>query len=91
MAFSLGSNARRGAFRPARSDSPSRHRSTTAAASGGYQGQVDAFGVFCPDDSKCYLIPIADLPLSRQAHLRLIPARNAQSKGVRWAQEYELQ
>lgn len=57
----------------------------------GYHGQVDAFGVFCPDNNKCYLIPIADLPLTRQAHLRLVPARNAQSKGLRWAQEYELQ
>ena len=56
-----------------------------------YRGQIDAFGVFCPDNNKCYLIPISDLPLTRQAHLRLTPARNSQVKGVRWAQEYELQ
>lgn len=56
-----------------------------------YRGQIDAFGVFCPDNNRCYLVPIDDLPLARQAHLRLTPARNGQCKGLRWAQEYELQ
>ncbi|MGH9782870.1 MAG: group I intron-associated PD-(D/E)XK endonuclease [Terriglobia bacterium] len=55
-----------------------------------YRGQIDAFGVFCPDNAKVYIIPIDDLPLVREAKLRLAPPRNAQVKGIRWAAEYEL-
>jgi hypothetical protein len=55
-----------------------------------YRGQVDAFGVFCPDNAKVYIIPIGDLPLVREAKLRLTPPRNSQVKGIRWAAEYEI-
>jgi hypothetical protein len=55
-----------------------------------YRGQIDAFGVFCPDNEKVYIIPIADLPVAREARLRLKPARNSQVKGIRWAARYEI-
>jgi len=55
-----------------------------------YRGQVDAFGVFCPDNEKVYIIPIDDLPLAREAKLRLTPPGNAQVKGIRWAARYEI-
>jgi PD-(D/E)XK endonuclease len=55
-----------------------------------YRGQVDAFGVFCPDNDKVYIIPIDDLPLVREAKLRLTLPRNSQVKGVRWASVYEI-
>ena len=55
-----------------------------------YRGQVDAFGVFCPDNEKVYVVPIDDLPLIREAKLRLTPARNSQVKGIRWAANYEI-
>ncbi|MGH2360956.1 MAG: group I intron-associated PD-(D/E)XK endonuclease [bacterium] len=55
-----------------------------------YRGQVDAFGVFCPDNEKVYIIPIDDLPLVREAKLRLTPPENAQVKGIRWAAKYEI-
>lgn len=55
-----------------------------------YRGQVDAFGVFCPDNKKVYIIPIGDLPLVREAKLRLAPPRNSQVKRIRWAAEYEI-
>jgi hypothetical protein len=55
-----------------------------------YRGQVDAFGVFCPDNEKVYIIPIADLPLVREAKLRLTTPRNSQIKGIRWAAKYEI-
>jgi len=55
-----------------------------------YQGQIDAFGVFCPDNGKTYIIPIADLPLVREAKLRLTSPGNAQIKGIRWAARYEV-
>ncbi len=46
-----------------------------------YHGQVDAFGLFCPDNHKTYIIPIVDLPLVREAKLRLTSPRNSQVKG----------
>lgn len=55
-----------------------------------YRGQIDAFGVFCPDNGKVYIIPIDDLPLSREAKLRLAPPGNSQVKGIRWAAKFEI-
>jgi hypothetical protein len=55
-----------------------------------YRGQIDAFGVFCPDNEKVYIIPIDNLPLVREAKLRVTPTRNSQVKGIRWAAEYEI-
>jgi len=55
-----------------------------------YQGQVDAFGVFCPDNQRTYIIPIRDLPLVREAKLRLASPKNSQVKGIRWAAQYEI-
>lgn len=55
-----------------------------------YQGQIDAFGVFCPDNDKTYIIPIVDLPLVREAKLRLASPGNSQLKGIRWAARYEV-
>ena len=55
-----------------------------------YRGQIDAFGVFCPDNEKVYIIPIDDLPLAREAKLRLTSPGNSQFKGIRWAAKYEI-
>ena len=55
-----------------------------------YRGQIDAFGVFCPENEKTYIIPIAELPLIREAKLRLTPPKNLQVKGIRWAAKYEI-
>jgi hypothetical protein len=55
-----------------------------------YRGQIDAFGVFCPENGKVYMIPIEDLPLVREAKLRLTPPKNLQVKGIRWAAKYEI-
>jgi hypothetical protein len=55
-----------------------------------YRGQVDAFGVFCPDNEKVYIISIDNLPLVREAKLRLTPPGNSQSKGIRWAADFEI-
>ncbi|MGH8648785.1 MAG: group I intron-associated PD-(D/E)XK endonuclease, partial [Burkholderiales bacterium] len=46
-----------------------------------WSNAFDAFGVFCPDNEKVYIIPVADLPLAREAKLRRAPPRNAQVKG----------
>jgi hypothetical protein len=55
-----------------------------------YQGAVDYFGVYCPDNGKVYLVPIAELPTRRGCHLRLDPPMNNQKRGIRWARDYEV-
>ena len=55
-----------------------------------YRGQIDAFGVFCPENEKVYIVPIDDFPLVREAKLRLSPPGNSQVKGIRWAAKYEI-
>jgi hypothetical protein len=56
-----------------------------------YRGDVDHFAVYCPERTAAYLIPIADLPLKRQAHLRVDPPRNNQRRGIRFAADYEIE
>jgi hypothetical protein len=55
-----------------------------------YRGQVDYFGVHCPETGGVYLVPIADLGLRSQAALRVVPARNNQRTKVRLAIDYEI-
>ena len=56
-----------------------------------YQGAIEYFGVYCPDNGKVYLVPIRDVPTVRAAYLRLTPAKNNQQKRIiRWAEDYEV-
>jgi hypothetical protein len=55
-----------------------------------YQGQVDYFAVYCAETGGVYLIPISDLPLRRQAALRVDPAKNRQQKRIRPAEDYQI-
>ncbi len=55
-----------------------------------YRGQIDYFAVFCPETRRSYLIPIAEVPLKRQARLRVHPARNNQQLGIRFAADFEI-
>jgi hypothetical protein len=55
-----------------------------------YAGEVDYFAVYCTETGRVYLIPIGDLPLGWQAHLRVDPPRNNQRKRIRLANTYEL-
>ena len=52
-----------------------------------YRGEVDLFGVYSPELDQVFMVPVGDVPL-RLGHLRLRPARNVQSKGIRWAADY---
>jgi hypothetical protein len=54
-----------------------------------YRGQIDYFAVYCPAVGKVYLVPVDHVGTS-SAMLRLLPTRNKQEKGVRWAKDYEL-
>ena len=56
-----------------------------------YRGQIESFGVFCPQNGRTYLVPMASLAASDStARLRLRPARNGQRAGVRLAEEFDI-
>ncbi len=55
-----------------------------------YEDQIELFGVYCPDNDKVYLIPIADASSHGTCFLRLDPPKNNQRKGIRWAADYEV-
>lgn len=61
----------------------------TCSAGRDYRGEVDFFGVYCPDNDKCYLVPCSHVGRT-VAHLRVIKTRNGQSKGIRFASDYEI-
>jgi hypothetical protein len=55
-----------------------------------YHGDIDYFGVYCPETEGVYLIPIVDLPMRRRGNLRFEPAKNNQRKFIRHAAKYEI-
>jgi len=56
-----------------------------------YQGQVDAFGVYCPQTGGVYLVPmLAVAACGTMSALRLSAPRNNQSTGIRYARDYEV-
>jgi hypothetical protein len=55
----------------------------------GYRGQVEAFGVYCPDNGEVYFVPVEDVPTTGCC-LRVDPPRNHQKKGIRWAKDYRI-
>ena len=54
-----------------------------------YEGEADFFGVYCHELRSTYLIPVTDVP-TNVAHLRLVPSKNNQRKGIRWADDYRI-
>jgi len=54
-----------------------------------YDGEIDAFGLWCPGLRKAYLVPIAHAP-AQGGHLRLTPPANNQRARVRYAADYEI-
>jgi hypothetical protein len=55
-----------------------------------YRGLVDLFAVYYPPNRGVYLVPVKDAPECGQCYLRLRPARNGQTHGVRWAADYRI-
>ncbi len=56
-----------------------------------YVGQVEAFGVFCPQNGKVYVVPIGSIAArASKGRLRLTPARNGQIRRVNPAKRFEL-
>ena len=54
-----------------------------------YKDQIDYFAVYCPENRAVYLIPVSHAGIS-QMNLRLVPTKNKQGRGVKWAKNYEL-
>lgn len=56
-----------------------------------YAGQVDAFGVYCPQTRCSYLVPVTALVDCRLfATLRIQPAKNGQRSRTRRAEEFAI-
>lgn len=56
-----------------------------------YKGEVDYFGVYCPQLDKCYLIPEEDVfPSGIGITIRIDPPRNNQTSRAHWAKDYEI-
>jgi len=61
----------------------------TTHGSKNYKDQIDYFAVYCPENREAYLVPIAHAGVS-QMNLRLVPTKNKQEQGVKWAEDYKL-
>jgi hypothetical protein len=55
-----------------------------------YRGEVELFGVYCPDNGKCYLVPVGNVG-PNQGFLRVNPPRNGQKTRILWAEDYEIE
>ena len=53
-----------------------------------YQGVIDFFGVYCPENDCVYLVPIDVVTTTCICTLRVTVAKNNQSKRIRWAKDY---
>lgn len=54
-----------------------------------YQGEIEAFIVYCPQNDKCYWISVDDVGVS-ETYLRIEPTKNNREQGIKWAKHYEL-
>ena len=54
-----------------------------------YRGEVDFFGVYCPDNGKVYLVSVNDVPTTG-AFLRVEAPKNGQRTRINWAAQYEV-
>jgi hypothetical protein len=66
----------------------SSHTHRGGAATRTYCGEIDFFGIYCPQVDRCYLIPASEI--NTCGNLRVKPPRNGQTRGIRWATDYAL-
>jgi len=56
-----------------------------------YSNEIDFFGVYCPDNDTVYLVEIESIKeCGAAATLRLSPPKNNQTKGIRYAKDFEF-
>ena len=51
--------------------------------------EIDLFGVYCPDNHRCYLVPVTEATRT-ECSLRIDPPRNSQRTRIRWAEMYQI-
>jgi PD-(D/E)XK endonuclease len=66
-----------------------RNYSQTGAGTKAYGKSVDAYGVYCPQNGKCYLVP-AKVCAGFITTLRVEEAKNNRRKKIRLAAKYEI-
>ena len=52
--------------------------------------EIDAFGIYCADLDRCYLVPIDVLAGQGMLNLRLHATANGQRAALHWAADYEF-
>jgi len=55
----------------------------------GYDGDIDAFCVYCPDYNDIWWIDVEESTKDTMI-LRIEPTSNGQTKGINWAEDFEL-
>jgi hypothetical protein len=53
-------------------------------------GEIDAIAAYCPDNERCYYLPIDWVAGRRQVLLRVAPTQNNQRLGIHWAEDFEF-
>ena len=72
------------------------HTRTSRLTSAGHvrttysSAEIDAIAAYCAELDECYLLPISEVEGQQLVHLRLHPARNNQTAGVKMAAEYRF-
>ena len=71
---------------------PRTNRTTPAGyVSGTYSiEEIDAVAAYCQALDEVFVLPIEEIDGQSYVHLRLVPARNNQTMGVKWAAQYTL-
>jgi hypothetical protein len=54
-----------------------------------YRGEVDYFGVYCPETGQAYLVPV-EVVGDRTGQLRVEEPKNGQIQKIHWARDYVL-
>ncbi len=78
---------RNGVVRFSTSSSLAHHRSGKTRIT--YDGQIEAFGVYCPDNDDVYVVPIS-VTGKAECVLRVESTKNGQASGVNFASAYRL-
>jgi hypothetical protein len=55
-----------------------------------YRGRADLFAVHVDETGAIFVVPVDDTP-SYRGHLRVVPAKNQQRRGIRMAEDYAFE
>jgi len=64
-------------------------KSRSYVARKGYVGEIEYFGVYCPENNHVYLVPVGDVPVGI-ARIRAKKTRYPNGREMRWARQYRV-